>query len=95
MDERLQLGPALAQAQLTQVQAALLQQVVGQENHRRTRQQAGVQPLATEALLQLREGGWSLVVPDQQLAVEHHSFGQCLRLGQHIGKSLVEQLLTP
>ena len=49
----------------------------------------------SEALLQLREGGWSLVVPDQQLAVEHHPIGQCLRLSKHIGKSIVEQLLTP
>src|SRR6185312_17498529 len=67
------------------VLALPLQQIEGEEDHRRLREDLRPGVLAVEALLQRRERHHAAILPREDLAVDHAA-RQARRIGHELGK---------
>ena len=87
---------AFALRQRPQVGAAVFQQVVGDEAHRRVGQQLLAHRLAADALLQHLEARRRVAAgqPDQQLTVQHRAIRQGLGQGHDFGETVSHKFLT-
>ena len=85
---------ALAQRQGAHVDRMLLEQIVGEEAHRNVFENRGRELLAPDALLQQGKWLYRVLLPGDELAIEHRALGQRGRRGRDFREALGDELLA-